>query len=173
MTTILAFGQSVTVVPLTNSNELTYVDTEDLSKLEGYRWRIDPKGYVVAGAKKDGKDTTVRLHRVIMETDERVQIDHINHNKRDNTKRNLREATHQENQYNVPKTKKPTSSRYKGVHFRKDLNINKWTARGSLNGKRIHLGHYFTEEEAALAYNKFALKHYGEFACLNNIEDVE
>lgn len=172
MTTILSFDPSgVSIVPLTNSSELTYVNTEDLGKLEGHRWRIDPKGYVVAGT-KDGRNTTVRLHRIIMGTEKGILLDHINHNKRDNTRGNLREATNTENQYNVPKTTRKTSSKYKGVHFRKDLKVKKWTARGTLKGKRIHLGHYLTQEEAALEYNKFASEHYGEFACINKIEGV-
>lgn len=169
---VLSFDPSgVSIVPLSNSKEIAYVDIEDLNKLEGYRWRIDPKGYVVAGV-KDESNTTVRMHRIIMGTKKGIQLDHINHNKRDNTKVNLREATNTENQYNIPKTKRPTSSKYKGVHFRKDIKEKQWSARGTLKGKRVYLGYYHTEEEAAIAYNNFALENYGEFACLNKIEEV-
>lgn len=63
---------------------------------------------------------------------------------------------------------KKTSSKYKGVHWRKD--INKWVARISHRNKRIHLGCFDDEREAAKAYNEKALELWGEFARLNEIE---
>jgi hypothetical protein len=64
--------------------------------------------------------------------------------------------------------RKKLSSRYKGVSFQKD--INKWTSKIAINKRRIYLGSYNSEEEAALAYNKAALEIFGENAKINVIE---
>ena len=37
-------------------------------------------------------------------------------------------------------------------------------------GDKIYLGHFATPLEAARAYNEAALKHFGEFAFLNEVE---
>lgn len=88
-------------------------------------------------------------------------IDHINGNTADNRICNLREATHQQNQYN----KAPFGQFSKGVVFKKDANRSKpWAARIRINGKKIPLGSFATETEAAEAYRRAAAKIQGEFA---------
>jgi hypothetical protein len=150
---------------MSNSIFPTFVDDEDFPLLNRYTWRIDPKGYVVTSL----YGTTVRIHRFILNPPKNIQVDHINGDKLNNTKGNLRFATNTENQRNVPKiTSKITSSKYKGVHFRKDN--GKWSARIGVCGKRLSLGLHDSESEAAKAYNKAALEYFGEFAKLNEIE---
>lgn len=63
--------------------------------------------------------------------------------------------------------RKKFSSKYKGVSFQKD--INKWTSKIAVNKKRVYLGSYDSEEDAALAYNKAALEIFGENAKINTI----
>lgn len=62
---------------------------------------------------------------------------------------------------------KQGSSKYKGVYFYKPL--NKWNAQIEINSKKIHLGYYQNEVEAAKAYNLAALLYHGEFALLNTV----
>lgn len=154
-------------IQLSNSNVVCLVDDEDYSILSRYTWRIDPKGYVVTNF----CGTTVRIHRFILNPPKNAQVDHKNNKKWDNQKHNLRLATNTENQRNVPKTPRKTSSKYKGVHARKDREHrkDKWVARIAVDGKRIHLGYFNSEEEAALAYNNAAMKYFGEFANLNKL----
>jgi AP2-like factor, euAP2 lineage len=59
---------------------------------------------------------------------------------------------------------------YKGVIYIKNKTMDKWRACIKINGKRISLGRYLTEKEAAIAYNKKAIELFGEFACLNSID---
>lgn len=94
------------------------------------------------------------------------QVDHINNVKDDNRIVNLREATNAENSKNK-KAQVGGSSKYKGVCWYKSS--SKWSAQIRVNYKKIHLGHYDNEEEAALAYNKAALELFGEFAKINEI----
>ena len=70
------------------------------------------------------------------------QIDHINGVTGDNRICNLRNVTHQQNQWN--------RSKAKGYCWNKQR--NKWMAKIRFNGKNIHLGLYTTQAEARNAY---------------------
>jgi hypothetical protein len=98
------------------------------------------------------------------------QVDHINNNRSDNRIVNLREATAFQNQANR-KIQMGGSSKYKGVSWFKQS--CKWEAYIEVNRKKIHLGYYHKEEEAALTYNKAALERFGEFAKINIIEPLD
>ena len=93
-----------------------------------------------------------------------MQIDHINGNGLDNRKVNLRLCNSSQNQRNARKRKSGTS-RFKGVDWHKES--KKWRARICVNRKRIHIGRYKSEFEAAQAYDKKAIELFGEFASLN------
>lgn len=126
-------------------------------------WYINSKGY----ARTSGN---VMLHRVIYELEHgelpEFNVDHKNRNKLDNRVENLRAATHGQNNANA--TRKTNSCKYKGVY----KNYDKYVAQITINDKVTHLGRFNTPEEAALAYNEAALLHYGEFAVLNDVNNI-
>jgi hypothetical protein len=94
-------------------------------------------------------------------------IDHINGNGLDCRRENMRVCTNAENRRNMRKTR--GASRFKGV-AKCRTNANRiWHAYIWFNNRKINLGCYPTEEEAARAYNAAALQYHGEFACLNEI----
>ena len=131
--------------------------------------RINCYGYYHVGIRTD-KDRNYKTHRIIyyMKTGEDPQnfcIDHIS-DRGDNF--HIRKATSSQNGGNARKTKRKTTSKYKGVSRKK--NRKKWLARLMVNRKPVYHEYFLTEEEAALAYNKKALEYYGEFALLNVIE---
>ena len=106
------------------------------------------------------------MHRVINNTPEGFETDHINGDRLDNRRINLRTVNHQQNTWNSKKCIDGLCQ-YKGVDFKKDH--KKYRASVILNGRHIHIGYFETEEEAALAYNKSAYKLFGEYANLNKI----
>jgi hypothetical protein len=97
------------------------------------------------------------------------QIDHINNVRDDNRIENLREATHSQNSRNIS-SRKGSTSKYLGVSW--DKRSDKWLAQIQVDGKTKHLGYFTVEEDAARAYDRAAIKHFGIYANLNfPIED--
>lgn len=116
----------------------------------------------------NGKQRVEYMHRFILGiTDPKIKVDHINHNELDNGKCNLRACQHKQNMRNVLKCKRQTSSMYKGVYWHKMG--KKWMGYISYEGKRIHLGLFTNEGDAARAYNERASELYGEFARFNEV----
>lgn len=154
----------------TSKGEIIFIDKEDYDYFSQWKWSVNSDGLVYRCTIKSKKSITVYLHREIMRARVDEEVDHINHNKLDNRKENLRLCIHQQNSFNKtkPKRVKPTSSKYKGVYSVR----NKWRAIITLNNKKRHLGYFNTEEEAALAYNIKAKELFGEFACLNEVYNI-
>jgi hypothetical protein len=136
------------------------VDDEDQPILSACRWRVDSLGYAAGTFGSQW----VRLHRVITKAQKGEIVDHINHNKLDNRRANLRIATHAENIRNS-KFRSNNTSGYKGVYFCKQT--GRWSAQIKANGKTRRLGRFDTAREAGAIYDRAASKLHGEFAVLN------
>ena len=87
-------------------------------------------------------------------------LDHVDMNKINNAWINIRQATSSENSLNVG-LKTTNKSGYKGVSFSKAS--GKWYAHAKLNGKSKHLGSFILPQDAAKAYERFAMNNHGEF----------
>lgn len=135
------------------------VDDEDYETLSKWKWSPYGRRYAATGKLK------VKMEWMILKPPEGKQIDHKNGNGLDNRRENLRTCTQKQNARNRRAPQIPgKSSRFKGVRFRPER--GKWSA---YVGTREWLGIYGSEEEAALAYNLAAMRHFGEFAQLNDI----
>jgi hypothetical protein len=154
---------------------IVLVDAEDFKELSRYKWHLLNHGvrryakrYSTKKERELGYPIFIRMHRQIMKVIQYpgTGIDHRNGNGLDNQKSNLREATDQQNGANSIK-KVTATSIYKGVC--KHTVNNNWIAGIKFNYKRLHLGSFKTEVEAALAYNRKATELFGEFAQLNII----
>jgi len=155
-----------------NKNMETIVDDDMYDYLNQFKWRVFKrrnKYYVQRSQWLSGKNkgTSITLHRVIMNAPTGILVDHINGNTLDNRKENLRLCTSKENIRNSGMKNNKTG--FKGVKKRNDLNTKPYSARIMVDYKDIHLGYFETAEEAAEAYNKAAIKYFGEFANLNKL----
>jgi hypothetical protein len=145
------------------------VDAEDYPKLAENDWQYYENKSKNCYAVRMEVRKIVYMHRVIMNATGGYYVDHRNQHGLDNRRANLRLATPAENTHNKRKTRSPVTSKYKGVSLRK--NENKWIAHIDYQGRRIHLGSFKNEEEAANAYDEAAKKYFKEFASLNFEDD--
>lgn len=145
----------------TAKKEIILVDDENYEMLNQFTWWTNRRGYAC--------NNNGFMHRLIMEltkNDKGLYVDHINRNKLDNRKENLRIVTHAQNVCNR-KTFSNSTSGYKGVHTH--TYISKKTGEKITKYKVKISKEFDTAEEAALAYNKLAIELFGEYAYLNNI----
>lgn len=133
-------------------NTLLKLDSRSNSLLERYCFSDNGGGYAVAWI--NGKKQYI--HHLILPKKEGCVVDHINGDKYDNRRENLRLISQRANSINT-KVSKNNKSGQTGVFF--DVRINKWLARISPNSKSIHLGSFATIEEATLARRKAEKEH--------------
>jgi hypothetical protein len=148
--------------------EWTIVEPEDYYRFRDFRWCVSGNGtsyYAVRNAKTGPFRTKmVSLHRGIMNPPDGLLVDHRNRDSLDNRRVNLRIATQSQNMQN--RRKKPNaSSRFIGVCFKKNEYL--WVAQIKYKKKRLWLGRFDNEVDAAKAYDRAAKQYHGEFARLN------
>lgn len=113
------------------------------------------------------KSKTIGAHRILYmlyhntTIPDGLQVDHEDENKRNNTFKNLRLATQEQNCCNTSISKNNTSG-YKGVCF--DIQCNKFRSYIKIGTIRKHLGTFNTAEEAHDAYKAASVKYHGEFS---------
>lgn len=177
------------VVELTN-DLIAWVSTEDRELLKN-DWRAKhssadhhlPTYYAVREESFGKIRTESYLHREVWErmTGHKVPadfiVDHINRDKLDCRRSNLRLATKEDNERNKGKRRtsfgRACTSQYKGVTWTKGKKTKPWRAIYTLHKKQIALGYFEDEKEAAKAYNVAALEHGGEFAVINEFDEEE
>ena len=155
-------------IPLYHKDTVIWflVDLEDAKHALKYSWFLND-GYVARCSKRDSKYYQPRLHRELLKAPYGKEVDHINGNKLDNRKENLRIVSRFENSLNqVCHRKAEEGHCFLGVKRGK----NSWIAQIKNKGKAVHLGTFTTKEEAALAYNEAAIMFRGSFARLNKVE---
>ena len=156
------FHQSSCNLPLSGRSGLVaLVDEEDFERVSAFKWYpLRSHSLTYAYAKVPNTTKSLLLHRLVMGSPMGFFIDHRDRARTlDCRKSNLRIATPAQNQAN----RKSARNGYKGVSFW----AGKYSAAIGFERKRIRLGCFVTEAEAARAYDRKALELYGEFALLN------
>lgn len=159
-------------IELTRGMEAT-VDDEDYEWLSQWGWYYlkkekDNTGYAMRiGRKSDGSRNRkgILMHREILGLKDGEYGDHKDGNGLNNQRYNIRKASNAKNCYNQKKGTRKMSSKYKGVSW--DRQMKKWKSSIGFNYKKIFIGLYDLEIEAATAYNNSASELYGEFAKIN------
>lgn len=152
-------------IPLTQGL-FAMVSDCDFEALNVHKWcAVKLNGRFYATRKVNGKQ--LLMHRSILGLKSpKILCDHRNGNGLDNTRENIRNANHSQNNHNKGKQSNNTSG-FKGVSFVKVS--NKWRADIKVNGQGNYLGCFETPEEAAKAYDNAAKRLHGDFAQLNNV----
>jgi hypothetical protein len=154
--------------PLQNGG-YALIDNENYDYLHQWKWYRNIDGYAQRRQVINGKRVCFLMHRIVGNIPDGLITDHINGNRLDNRKINLRVCSFAQNARNYPKQKTARTSKFKGVVLDRNPNRKKnYKVMIRINKhSRILVGYFYTEKEAAKAYNQAALKHHGTFARLN------
>lgn len=135
------------------------VDRED-AHLGKMQWRLTRHGYAV---RSEYEPTTMatwirQLHRAVLalDRDDPLRVDHINRDKLDNRRANLRLVTFAENTQNRP-SQRGSKSRFRGVSWNTEK--RRWQATVGIDGRSVYLGRFTDEVEAAEAADDYRLTH--------------
>lgn len=157
----------ITLVFLTKGR-VALIDSADAERVLAHKWSTGVKncgqrsGRKVKGVARE----TILLHRFILgDVPKGMDVDHINGNRLDNRRCNLRAATRPQNAVNRVRTDSRNTSGYRGVTYNKPW--GKWVAQLRHKTGSRHLGGFNTPEEAARAYDEAARRLFGEFAQTN------
>jgi len=162
----------VKTIPLAGGKKVL-VDDCDYEELMQWKWQFHRRGQT--GYAKHINYTGngrqyVFMHRLIADrcglNIEAGDVDHIDGNGLNNQRCNLRMASRSQNNVNSKRPKNNTSG-FKGVYPRSW--DGKPVAQIGIDGRRVYLGTFDDPRDAARAYNEAAVKHFGEFACLNPV----
>lgn len=151
-------------IPL-SQGKVTIVDEGDYAFLMQWKWHYHVTGYAQRNSPRNGgKQHPIKMHRVIMECPSNMVVDHINHDKLDNRRCNLRICTQGQNNINSLGWSRRLG-KYKGTSWNKIC--KKWGAYIQVNRIPIFLGYYNNDIDAAKAYDTAAIMYHGQFAKLN------
>lgn len=152
------------IIKLTRGGETT-VDDDVYEWAKNHKWWAHD-GY--AYGMPNGKP--IFLHRAIMKPPKGLVCDHINRNRLDNRKENLRVVTSVVNSSNKSGPTPRNETGYLGVMWDKRRMSAKKPYKSALvfNGIKYYLGSFATAEEAALAYDQKVREVIGEH-CYQNV----
>ncbi len=155
------------LIKLASEKGFAKVDDLDFANLNQYKWYLSKIGYVCHSHYINGKRVLWYIHKQILNPNPGFFCDHINRDKTDNQRSNLRICTFSQNNANRVQSNK-TGFKGLGWHNRNQ----RWQVYLKKNGKPYYGGQFKTIKEAAQKYNELALKLHGSFAILNNVEEL-
>lgn len=137
------------------------VDAADFEVVAPFRWHLGSNGYARRNlGSRDGR-RLILLHRQLLglALGDARHADHVNRDKLDNRRANLRIVTRGQNRQNVP-THKGATSRFRGVYLEvRRGRAPRWRAGARISGRHVHLGSFQSELDAALAVNAWRLEN--------------
>ena len=140
------------------------IDCEDYALVAQYRWTMNAAGYFVASLGR--KSNHIFLHRLIMNPPDGLYVDHIDGDKSNCQRSNMRLCSYTENNRNVG-LQQNNQCGYKGVYWASDR--GKWRAEITVDRKHIHIGSFDSPIDAAEAYDEAAILYFGEYAKTNKM----
>lgn len=156
-------------IPLTGKygqGKYALVSEEDYEELAQYKWRVGTHGYAMRAKwnPEKGNNDCVLMHREIAKPSKGLMVDHVDMDKLNNTRGNLRVVNKSQNTTNAL-SRKGSSSMYKGVTYNK--RSGKWAVELTKDYVKHYVGLFSDEVEAARACDTKAVELFGDYARLN------
>lgn len=139
------------------------VDNEDFEFLNQWNWHLSSEGYAARYQRLGFREyqTSLFMHRILNKTPKGTITDHINRNRLDNRKKNLKTSNKSKNAINS-KVRVDNTSGHKGVTWVERR--KRWMAQIDVNTKHIGLGYFKEIKDAIIARRQAALKYHKEYA---------
>ena len=153
-----------TIIGITQQGDLFFFDRDDYDRVSQHYWQRHHSGYFFSSI--DGK--RIALHRFIMDAKPGQKVDHINHQKENSKKSNLRFITSGMNKANASLAKNNTSG-VTGISYRPN---NTWIARLMIDGVSHYYGQFKNKEDAIAARSAAEEKYFGEYSYTNSMAAV-
>ena len=148
---------------------VAFVDEEDWPKVQSDRWFLSAQGYAVANmTRSDGTRYQTSMHRLLMPCPDGMEIDHVDGDRLNNCRANLRVVNRSQNNANHIR-RNDCGAPYKGVRHRAN---GRYSARLRYQTTEHYLGTFDTAEAAAVAYDQAAVKLFGLHARPNFASEV-
>lgn len=144
-------------------DKIALVDNEDYEKVSKYTWYLDKDGYAIAVPWIDNKSNNIKMHQIIAGREKGLVIDHINHDKLDNRKENLRHITRQANAMHMKKQR--------GIYWNEKRKT--YIVQIRINAKTIHLGCRKNKEDAIKLRKEAEIKYFHPIIQKNEVRVVE
>ena len=139
------------------------IDDADWPTVQALTVYVGVNGYATYSRWLDGKSRPMTIHKLLMNPPKGAHVDHINGDKLDNRRANLRVVTPQRNQVNRKRLNRNNTSGIRGVACRPNMSASKpWHAQITVQRKNIYLGMFSTREEAVEARRRAELLYFGE-----------
>lgn len=153
-------------IPLTRGY-VAIVDAADYEIVAPYKWHAAGRERVYACARPRHAGDSISMHRLITGAKNGEQVDHCDGNGLNNRRANLRKCNNRDNARNQRRPRNNTSG-FKGVTLlKRERSGGPFRAYIHIAGRQLCLGHFRVAEDAARAYDRAAIEHFGQFACLN------
>lgn len=165
---IYDFGHSDYVIGYATNGGMFKVDREDYSVIRDYCWCINPNGYLVAWDSQTKK--LIYLHRLLTKPAPGLVVDHINGDRTDNRRINLRMCSQQNNSRNRNLSSN-SSTGVCGIRYYPEMDL--WGAYIFVDGKQIYLGSYQNKEDAVNARMEAEDNYFGEYSYANSRKLVQ
>jgi len=153
------------MIGYTNNGDEFMFDYEDYDMIKQYCWRLKKSGYLITNIRHEDKRYTVEMHRLIINNFpfskdlKNYVLDHIDRNKRNNRRSNIRITERQKNSFNSNISKSNTSGVI-GVCWHKENSC--WTSHIRFNGKMIYLGSFHNIKEATMTRLRAEKEYFGD-----------
>lgn len=156
-------------IPISD-DKFTLVDVDKYNFIINLcKWSLTPNGFVIGSVRQENGSLKLSyLHRIITGVPRHLEVTHINGDRLNNTKENLKIRSRQSNSDRVNSNSEKLSS-FKGVTNNKD----KWEVRIGHFGITYRIGLFTNELAAGNAYNFFSSYLFGEYAVLNDCEFMD